>query len=120
MPRSRPGPVRGHASSRVFRPTVCKDDERVTLSLWRRFFMRGAVGVALVSMGLSLSGSAFAQSKDSAQLQASQAEARRLSEAFVSVADKTSPSVVQIDVTSRDGNSDQVLRWLGRGQGTDS
>jgi S1-C subfamily serine protease len=52
-----------------------------------------------------------------AAIQASQAEARRLSDAFVSVAEKVSPSVVQIDVTSRDESQDQVLRWLGRGSG---
>ncbi len=50
-----------------------------------------------------------------AQLQASQAEARRLSDAFVGVAERVSPSVVQIDVTSRDEGADKVLRWLGRG-----
>jgi S1-C subfamily serine protease len=54
-----------------------------------------------------------------AQIQASQAEARRLSDAFVSVAERVSPSVVQIDVTARDESSDNVLRWLGRG-GSDS
>jgi serine protease Do len=52
-----------------------------------------------------------------AALSASQAEARRLSDAFVSVAERVSPSVVQIDVTARDESSDQVLRWLGRGSG---
>jgi S1-C subfamily serine protease len=50
-----------------------------------------------------------------AHIQASQAEARRLSDAFVSVAERVSPSVVQIDVTSRDESADHVLRWLGRG-----
>ena len=54
-----------------------------------------------------------------AQVQASQAEAKRLSDAFVNVAEKASPSVVQIDVTARDESADQTLRWLGRG-GTDS
>ncbi len=50
-----------------------------------------------------------------AQLSASQAEARRLSDAFSSVAERVSPSVVQIDVTTRDENADNVLRWIGRG-----
>jgi Do/DeqQ family serine protease len=50
----------------------------------------------------------------SPQLQASQAEARRLSDAFVNVAERVSPSVVQIDVTTRDEQADQVLRWFGR------
>jgi serine protease Do len=49
----------------------------------------------------------------SPQLQASQAEARRLSDAFVNVAEKVSPSVVQIDVTVRDERRDEVLRWFG-------
>ncbi len=54
-----------------------------------------------------------------AQIQASQVEARKLSDAFVSVADRTSPSVVQIDVTSRDDNADHMQRWFGNGN-TDS
>ncbi len=84
--------------------------------------------VALLSLGFAFLGSsAFAQAAaptpppSTAQLQASQAEARRLSDAFVNVAEKTSPSVVQIDVTSRDENADHALRWLGRGgNGNDS
>ncbi|MEO8875371.1 MAG: hypothetical protein ABI461_07280, partial [Polyangiaceae bacterium] len=48
-----------------------------------------------------------------AAIQASQAEARRMSDAIVNVADKVSPSVVQIDVTSRDEGNDKMLRWLG-------
>lgn len=55
-----------------------------------------------------------------AQAQASKAEAQRLSDAFVTVAERVSPSVVQIDVTARDESSDQVLRWLGRGSQGDS
>jgi len=53
------------------------------------------------------------------QLAASQAEAKRLSDAFVGVAERVSPSVVQIDITARDEGADQLLRWLGRG-GVDS
>ena len=49
-----------------------------------------------------------------AQVQTSQAEARRMSDAIVNVADKVSPSVVQIDVTSRDEGNDKALRWLGQ------
>lgn len=45
----------------------------------------------------------------------SQLEARRLSDAFVSVAERVSPSVVQIDVTQRDQNSDPMLRLMGGG-----
>ncbi len=52
-----------------------------------------------------------------AQLQASQAEARRLSDAFSSVAERVSPSVVQIDVTSRNENADNATRLFGRGNG---
>jgi S1-C subfamily serine protease len=52
--------------------------------------------------------------------QASQMEARKLSDAFVSVAEHVSPSVVQIDVTVRDESADQVLRWMGRGGANDS
>jgi len=51
---------------------------------------------------------------------ASQAEARRLSDAFVNVAERVSPSVVQIDVTVRDESADQMLRWMGRVGGNDS
>jgi serine protease Do len=60
---------------------------------------------------------AEAQSTDR---QASQAEARKLSDAFVSVAERVSPSVVQIDVSVRDESADQVLRWMARSGGGDS
>jgi serine protease Do len=87
-----------------------------------------ALTAVAVSLALELlAPRAHAQAKDggqpapppSAQLTASQAEARRLSDAFVSVAERVSPSVVQIDVTARDENADQMQRWLGRG-GVDS
>lgn len=52
-----------------------------------------------------------------AQVQASTAEARRLSEGFVAVADRVSPSVVQIDVTARSEKADLMARFLGRGGG---
>jgi serine protease Do len=45
----------------------------------------------------------------------SQLEARRLSDAFVNVAERVSPSVVQIDVTSREQSSDPLTRMLGGG-----
>jgi Do/DeqQ family serine protease len=79
------------------------------------------VAAALITPSLVL-----AQSKDAPPAPApapqtqAQAEARRLSDAFVGVAERVSPSVVQIDVTSRDENADHVLRWLGRGGGNDS
>ena len=50
------------------------------------------------------------------QAAAAQAEAKKLSDGFVSVADRVSPAVVQIDVTARDENADQVLRFFGRNQ----
>ena len=43
----------------------------------------------------------------------SQLEARRLSDAFVNVAERVSPSVVQIDVTSREQSTDPLMRMLG-------
>ena len=46
----------------------------------------------------------------SAQVQVSQLEARKLSDAFVSVAERVSPSVVQIDVSVRD-ESAAIVRW---------
>jgi len=48
-----------------------------------------------------------------AQVQASTAEAKRLSEGFVTVADRVSPSVVQIDVTARDEKADLLARFFG-------
>jgi Do/DeqQ family serine protease len=50
-----------------------------------------------------------------AQVQASTAEARRLSEGFVAVAERVLPSVVQIDVTARDEKADMFSKFLGRG-----
>ena len=49
-----------------------------------------------------------------AQVQASTAEAKRLSEGFVAVADHASPSVVQIDVTARDEKADMLSHFFGR------
>jgi Do/DeqQ family serine protease len=55
-----------------------------------------------------------------AQVQASTAEAKRLSDGFVAVADRASPSVVQIDITARDEQADLLARFFGRGgAGTD-
>jgi Do/DeqQ family serine protease len=50
-------------------------------------------------------------------MQASTAEAKRLSEGFVAVAERVSPSVVQIDVTARNEKADVVARFFGRGSG---
>ena len=52
-----------------------------------------------------------------AQVAQSQAEAQRLSDAFVSVAERVGPSVVQIDVTERDERQDQLARFLGVSNG---
>jgi serine protease Do len=52
-----------------------------------------------------------------AQVQASTAEARRLSEGFVAVAERVSPSVVQIDVTARNEKADVLQRFFGHGSG---
>ncbi len=62
--------------------------------------------------------SAFGQDKPAItpQAAAAQAEAKKLSDGFVAVAEKTSPSVVQIDVTARDENADQLLRFFGKNQ----
>ena len=50
----------------------------------------------------------------SAQTQAANAEARKLSDAFVTVADHVSPSVVQIDVTAHDAEADQAIKFFGQ------
>jgi serine protease Do len=50
-----------------------------------------------------------------AQVQASTAEAKRLSDGFVAVADRVSPTVVQIDVTARSEKADALARFFGRG-----
>jgi serine protease Do len=49
-----------------------------------------------------------------AQVQASNVEAKRLSDGFVAVADRVSPSVVQIDVTARDEKADLLSHFFGR------
>ncbi len=48
-----------------------------------------------------------------APMPASTQEARKLSDAFVSVADRVGPSVVQIDVTARDDEGDATARFFG-------
>jgi len=79
---------------------------------------RSLAATLALTLSLGLTARAEAQGpKDppaSPQIQASQAEARRLSDAFVNVAERVSPSVVQIDVTTRDESADQLLRWFGR------
>jgi serine protease Do len=48
-----------------------------------------------------------------AQVQASTVEAKRLSDGFVAVAERASPSVVEIDVTARDEKADVLSRFFG-------
>jgi serine protease Do len=52
-----------------------------------------------------------------AQVQASTVEAKRLSEGFVAVAERASPSVVQIDVTAHDEKADVLSRFFGHASG---
>jgi serine protease Do len=69
--------------------------------------------LAVVAFVLTLSSAAFAQQTPPS---AAKAEAAKLSDAFVSVAEKVSPSVVQIEVTARDENADQLSRLFGQHQ----
>jgi S1-C subfamily serine protease len=79
--------------------------------------------VALVLGAATLAPSALAQQPPanpappaSPQAAAAKAEAAKLSDAFVAVAERVSPSVVQIDVTARDENGDQLARLFGKNQ----
>ena len=76
---------------------------------------RTAQSLALAAAVVAAPGIALAQQAPPAAAAAQLSDARRLSDAFVSVANRVSPSVVQIDVTTRDGNSDPVMRMLGGG-----
>ncbi|MBX3259869.1 MAG: trypsin-like peptidase domain-containing protein [Labilithrix sp.] len=83
----------------------------------RSFGIRGLASV--LSLGLAaavVAPPALAQERPTPQAAAAQAEAKKLSDGFVAVADRVSPAVVQIDVTSRDENADQVLRFFGKNQ----
>ena len=51
-----------------------------------------------------------------AHIQAAQGEARKLSDAFVAVADKVGSAVVQIEVTARDESGDQLSHFFGHNQ----
>ncbi len=68
---------------------------------------------AIAAFGLPASAHA-GPAADAAQIQASTAEARRLSDGFVAVADRVSPSVVQIDVTAHDEKADVLSHFFGR------
>jgi serine protease Do len=77
-----------------------------------------AVLVLVATAALASGPSALAQAApppSPAQMQASTAEAKRLSDGFVAVADRVSPSVVQIDVTARDEKADALSHFFGRG-----
>jgi Do/DeqQ family serine protease len=89
-----------------------------------------AAALPLALAFIALASSAFAQSPapaaspppavsmpTPAQVQASTAEAKRLSEGFVAVAERASPSVVQIDVTARDEQADVLSRFFGHAGG---
>jgi serine protease Do len=82
---------------------------------------RRALTVASVLAMTALAPSAFAQATPGDKppppaAPGAVAEARKLSDAFVSVAEKVSPSVVQIDVTARDESADQITRFFGKNQ----
>ncbi|HEY8074155.1 MAG TPA: trypsin-like peptidase domain-containing protein [Labilithrix sp.] len=80
----------------------------------KRVFSRSLVAFGLVC---AVSSPALAQPAPATpQTSAAKAEATKLSDAFVSVAEKVSPSVVQIEVTARDENADQILRFFGQHQ----
>lgn len=78
--------------------------------------------VLAVVLGITASPAAFAQDKPAdkpavpspQQAAAAQVEAKKLSAGFVAVAEKLSPSVVQIDVTARDENGDQIAKFFGK------
>lgn len=60
------------------------------------------LGLALAAALATSGGAAFAQGKDKPVATAATKQAKELSEAVIAVAEKVSPSVVQIDVTVRD------------------
>lgn len=87
-----------------------------------------ALGLLCAALSLSAVGltprAAFAQAPAKAPppptppaAAAARLEAQKLSDAFVAVAEKLSPSVVQLDVTARD-ESDQLARLFGKSHDT--
>jgi serine protease Do len=81
------------------------------------FSLARAVRVTVLALAVTAAPSlASAQpAPGTPQAQAAVSEAKKLSDAFAAVAEKVSPSVVQIDVTARDEN-DQLQRFFGRNQ----
>ncbi len=78
--------------------------------------MKHLMSAAVAALALVLVPELALAQQQQAQAQAqgttSQLEARRLSDAFVSVAERVSPSVVQIDVTQREQISDPMMRMM--------
>lgn len=72
--------------------------------------MRLASALVISSFALFAAPSALAQTKEAPS---TPTEARKLSDAFVQVAEKVSPSVVQIDVTARE-EPDPMMKMFGR------
>ncbi len=68
---------------------------------------------SLLAAALALPRNAMA---DTPAAQTAKAEAVKLSDAFVAVAERVSPAVVQIEVAARDENPDQILRMFGHSQ----
>jgi serine protease Do len=85
----------------------------------RSFGIRGFAPLLSLAL-LTATTSALSQEKadkpPSQQAAIAQTEARKLSDGFVAVADRVSPAVVQIDVTAREENSDQIARFFGKNQ----
>src|SRR5580658_8891929 len=87
--------------------------------------MKNAPTLLALSFVLSFSAAAARRAQAepadrAAAVLGAQVEAKKLSDAFVSVAERVSPSVVQIDVSVRDESADQMLRWMARSGGGDS
>lgn len=84
------------------------------------FTLRSSVLVLGLVLGASIASPAFAQQAApppaTPQAAAAKIEAAKLSDAFVAVAERASPSVVQIEVAAHDENADQVLRLFGKNQ----
>ncbi len=82
----------------------------------RSSFVAVLAAITLVPTLASAQGAPTQAPPTAPQAAAAQAEARKLSDGFVAVAEKVSPSVVQIEVTSRDENVDALTRLFGRKQ----
>jgi Do/DeqQ family serine protease len=75
--------------------------------------MKHTISAAILAFVVLVPSAALAQQVQSqSQGTTSQLEARKLSDAFVSVAERVSPSVVQIDVTQREQATDPMMRMM--------